>query len=165
MSKAFTREDDDAPDLPTPIRPASTLPPGAPNYVTPDGAQRLRARLAEMIERRQAMSANPEAKRRVEMQILQLQQTLGSATILPPPAPPWNEVKFGAIVSVRDQHGEEFQYRIVGVDEADPGRDQVSWCSPVARALLNSQLGQRVQVQIPAGPLELEIVGINYPSA
>lgn len=165
MSKAFTREDDNAPDLPLPLRPASTLPPGAPNYVTPDGAQRLRARLAELIERRQAMSGDPEAKRRVEMQILQLQQSLDSATILPPPAPPWNEVKFGAIVSVRDQHGEEFQYRIVGVDEADPAHDQVSWCSPVARALLNAQLGQSVRVQIPAGYLELEILEISYPAA
>jgi transcription elongation factor GreB len=165
MSKAFTREDDNAPNLPLPLRPASTLPPGVPNYITPDGANRLRMRLTDMIERRQTMSGDSDAKRRLDLQILQLQQSLDSATVLGPPPPPWNEVKFGAIVSVRDQTREKFQYRIVGVDEADPAHDQVSWCSPVARALLNAQLGQRVRVQIPAGDLELEIIGIHYPQA
>jgi transcription elongation factor GreB len=165
MSKAFTREDDDAPELPIPRRPASPLPVGTPNYITPDGAQRLRGQLAAMIEHRQTTAVDAETKRRLDAQILTVQQSLDSATVLAPPPRPWEQVKFGAAVSVRDQHGEEFNYRIVGVDEADPSRDQVSWISPVARALLDARIGQRVRVQIPAGDLELEIVEISYPAA
>ena len=166
MSKAFTRDDDGVPDLPLPARPVATLPPGAPNYLTPDGAQRLREQLAALIERRRgSASADPEARRRLaplDAQILRLQQSLDSASIVQPPPEPWTDVRVGANVKVRDQHGEEFAYRIVGVDETDLTRDWVSWCSPVARALLNARLGQRVRVQAPAGDLELEILDITY---
>src|SRR5688500_8695729 len=99
MSKAFTREDDDAPDLPISVRPACILPPGTPNYITPDGAQRLRARLSEMIEHRQSISGDAEAKRRLDRQILNLQESLESAMVQPPPPPPWNDIRFGALVT------------------------------------------------------------------
>lgn len=165
MSKAFTREDDDAPDRPIPRSPVSTLPPGAPNYVTADGYQRLKAQVDALLERRMTLAGDAEAKRRLETQILHLQRSIDTAAVVAPPPQPWNEVRFGALVTVRDQHGEEFQYRIVGVDEADPACDKVNWCSPVARALLDATIGQRVRVQIPAGDLELEILGISYPIA
>ena len=41
---------------------------------------------------------------------------------------------------------------IVGVDEADLDRDQVSWISPIARALLKAREGDVVQLRTPAGP-------------
>ena len=50
MSKAFTRESDDAPE-PRPLaRLTSSLPPGAKNYLTPDGAQRLQAELDQILQ-------------------------------------------------------------------------------------------------------------------
>ena len=64
----------------------------------------------------------------------------------------------------RDAAGEESTYRIVGVDEADVDRDWVSWVSPIARALLNARLGQRVRFRFPAGEDELEVVRIEYPT-
>ena len=167
MSKAFTRESDDAPDLPLPSRRATPLPPGTPNLITPDGAQRLRAELAELAERRRPLttSTDPETRRRVaalDNRMRQLQQSLESASVVQSPPEPWTEVRFGATVKVRDQHGEEILYRLVGVDEVDLARDWVSWRSPVARALLDAQLGQKVRVQVPAGDLELEILAISY---
>ena len=168
MSKAFTRDDDGVPDLPLPIRPASALPPGAPNYITPDGAERLRNQVIQLVERRRTSgsSSDPDTRRRlaqIDAQIRHLQQSLDSATVVPPLQEPWTEFRIGATVTVRDQQGEEFAYRIVGVDEVDLDRDWVSWCSPVGRALLNCRLGQRVRVQVPAGDLELEILAIQYP--
>ena len=71
MSKAFTRESDDLPDEPVAARQRSPLPPGAKNYVTPQGARRLREeldRLAQAERPRQAASpVNPEARRQLQM--------------------------------------------------------------------------------------------------
>ena len=54
------------------------------------------------------------------------------------------------------------RYRIVGVDEADPERGWISWVSPIARALLSAQTGDRVRLTLPAGEKELEIVDVTY---
>ena len=79
-----------------------------------------------------------------------------------PPAPgPLEQVRFGTTVTVRDGKGGESVYRIVGVDEADFSRNEVSWLSPIARALLNARLGQRVPFKFPSGATELEIVKIG----
>ncbi|MDB6123976.1 MAG: gramicidin synthase [Pedosphaera sp.] len=168
MSKAFTRESDDVPDLPIVSRSPSPLPPGAKNYLTSAGAQQLRDELDRLVqvERPQAVSL-PESERRRHLQILDqrisyLEQSLQSAVIVQPPPEPWDQVRFGATVTVRDNNGIESKYRIVGVDETDIDRDWVSWCSPIAKALLNARLGQRVRFRVPAGEQQLEVAGIAY---
>lgn len=172
MSRAFTREDD-ARDAVLP-KPVSPLPPGAKNYLTPLGAEKLRKELARLTdtERPRLIAAAAEeggrgadAKedlQRAELRIAYLQQSLSTAEISPPPPPPHDVVRFGAIVAVRDARGQEAKYRIVGVDEADFEKDEISWLSPIARALLNAQVRQRVTVQLPSGRSELEVTGIGY---
>jgi transcription elongation factor GreB len=169
MSKAFTRESDDLPDQPFVPRQPPPLPPGVKNYLTPDGARRFREELNRLIEmerpRLVASAEDPEVRRQVEVlnqRIHHLQHILESAVVASPPGAPWNIVRFGANVTVRDQAGHESNYRIVGVDETDLDRGWVSWLSPIAKALLNAQLGQRVRFRFPAGEEELEIVRISY---
>lgn len=173
MSKAFTREDDadDAPVLP---RPVSLLPPGVRNYLTAAGARRLReelTRLAELERPRwlaqtgETGARGAEAKeelQRVEQRLAHLDQCLQSAEIVMPPPLPHDTVRFGATVTVRDPRGQETRYRIVGADEADFERDEVSWLSPIAKALLNARLGQKVAFKLPAGTTTLEVVRIAY---
>jgi transcription elongation factor GreB len=48
------------------------------------------------------------------------------------------------------------------VDEVDFDRGWVSWLSPIAKALLNAQVGQRVRVRLPGGEKELEVVAVSY---
>jgi transcription elongation factor GreB len=79
-----------------------------------------------------------------------------------PPAPPWNQVLFGASVTVRNQQGEEMTYCIVGVDETDLERDHISWRSPLATAVLRQRLGARVHFRAPAGDQQLEIIEIRF---
>jgi transcription elongation factor GreB len=172
MSKAFTREDD-AGDALVP-RPVSVLPPGARNYLTPRGAQKLRGELAGLVEaERPSLLAGTAAEgargaeakeqlQRVDQRIAHLQQSLRTAEVTPPPDPPHDVVRFGATVRVRDQKGVETRYRIVGVDETDLDRNEVSWLSPIARALLNARLGQKVEFRFPAGKSTLEVVEIGY---
>ena len=64
--------------------------------------------------------------------------------------------------SVRETSGAESSYRIVGVDETDIDRNWVSWLSPIAKALLNARVGQRVRFKFPSGEAELEIVSVAY---
>jgi transcription elongation factor GreB len=180
VSKAFTRESDDSSDAPLPLRQSGALPPGAKNYVTPNGAKQLREELDRLVQVERpkiatarsaggsAVSASAdEPLRRRQAQILDqrishLEQSLQSAIIVQPPAEPWSQIRFGATVTVRESDGSESRYRIVGADEADVDRDWVSWCSPLARALVNARLGQRVRFRVPAGEREVEIVAITY---
>jgi transcription elongation factor GreB len=168
MSKAFTRESDDEREEPM-ARPASALPPGAKNYLTPDGAKGLRAELeklqGEERPKAAALADKDESKRQVQLldrRIRQLEGILRSAEVVPPPAPPWEQVRFGAQVRVRDEASEETRYRIVGVDETDIDRDWVSWVSPIARALMNKRAGEKVKIRVPAGERVLEILEIGY---
>ncbi len=169
MSKAFTREENDGPDLPDLPPPVSILPEGARNYITAAGAEKLREELTELVNvQRPALlgaTDDPDAKRQLaalDQRIFQLEQSLQSAEVVVPPEGDAETVRFGATVKVRDRSGEESNYRIVGVNETDFDRGWVSWQSPIARALLNGKLGERVPFQFPSGEEELEIRAIDY---
>ena len=175
MSKAFTRESDEFPDQPALPRPLSVLPSGAKNYVTPAGARQLREELERLVQverpqiaaegRSHDLPGGPPHQRQLQVldqRIRQLQQSLQSAVVMPPPVGMEDRVRFGATVTVREGSGERPRYRIVGVDEADIDRGWVSWLSPIAKSLLNARLGQLVRVKLPSGDVELEIVEITY---
>jgi transcription elongation factor GreB len=169
MSKAFTREDDNAPELPDLPLPAPTLAPGAKNYITTAGAQKLRDELQRLVEvTRPALaeaSDDPDAKRqlaRLDQRIMQLEESLQSAEVVPSPSGPADVVRFGATVTVRESDGTETSYRIVGVDETDMDRNRVSWMSPIAKALLNAKRGERIRFKFPSGEETLEIIEIRY---
>ena len=169
MSKAFTRESDDAPDLPV-VRHATVLPPGAKNLLTPGGALRLRAELERLTREERprlvaAVAGDDDAKRQLhalDERLEHLQKTLHTAEVIAPPAVPDDVVRFGATVLVRERSGEQTTYRIVGVDETDLDQNWVSWLSPIAQALLNARVGQRVRFKFPAGEEELEILRVTY---
>jgi transcription elongation factor GreB len=169
MSKAFTREENEGPDLPEVPPTVSALPPGAKNYLTRGGADRLRAELEKLVEIERpglvGRSDDPDAKRRlgvIDQRIFQLEQSLQSAEVIASPPGPSSAVTFGATVTVREPGGDEIAYRIVGVDETDFERGWVSWLSPIARALMNAKVGQRVRFKFPSGEEELEIIAIRY---
>jgi transcription elongation factor GreB len=162
VSKAFTRESDDAPEAPR-LRPAAPLPPGVKNYITPEGERRLRGELERLLQVERPQAAGLKSQLHLaDQKINQIQQQLQSAEVVLPPAPPWDRVRFGATITVRDRCGVQTRYRIVGVDETDLDRDWVSWRSPVAKALLNARPGQWVRFRVPAGEQELEIIAIAY---
>lgn len=165
MSKAFTREDDAA----DPVRPApvSLLPPGAKNYLTPEGRDRLQAELNRLVAERPALvegSLTDTESRgelaQLDQRIQYLERSLATAEVVATGAG-GDRVRFGSTVTVRDMRGTEATYRIVGVDETDLDRNEISWRSPIATALLNARLGQRVPFRFPSGATELEVIGIR----
>ena len=169
MSKAFTREDDNAPELPDLPPLTSTLAPGAKNYITPAGAENLRAEFQRLVEVARPelaeASDDPDARRqlaRLDQRIMQLEESLQSAQIVPSPRGAADVVRFGATVTVRETDGTETSYRIVGVDETDMDRNWVSWMSPIAKALLNGKRGEQIRFKFPSGEETLEIVDMRY---
>ena len=78
------------------------------------------------------------------------------------PADP-GRVYFGAEVEVAGPDGEEKRFRIVGPDETDAAQGRISIDSPLARALLNHEVGDVVLARLPAGPAEYEILSVRYP--
>ena len=71
-------------------------------------------------------------------------------------------VFFGATVTYLNGHGEEKTVRIVGIDEARSELHEISWISPVAKALLKAGEGECVEVRTPKGIERLEILKILY---
>jgi transcription elongation factor GreB len=148
MSRAFVDEDAsasneaEAPEIKIPI------PPGSRNYLTPEGAEALSAELHALTadERPRLLSAlagggqapdrdETGALRRrlgeLDRRIAYLYAMSSLAEVQRPPPPELRDrVKFGAAVRVRGEGGSEEEYRIVGVDEADPERGLIGWPSP-----------------------------------
>jgi transcription elongation factor GreB len=180
MSKAFTKESEAEADFEDEI---PLLPVGAKNYITPEGLQRLQDEFAQLqkIERPKTVetvswaagngdrSENGDyiyGKRRLReidgrMRFLRKRMEIAEAV---DPARQQNRerVYFGATVVYRNTRDEVKTVRIVGIDEARSERNEVSWISPVAKALLKAGEGDIVQVRTPKGVERLEVLKITY---
>jgi transcription elongation factor GreB len=171
MSRAFVDEDAGSGREKT-IPPAKPpLPPGARNYVTPDGATRLVAELETLRRTRrpelaaaagadpdsgQAAQALQECDRRIQY-LMQMQALLEVVQ----PADSHNRVVFGATVTVEQSQVGKRTFTIVGVDEAEPGTEKISWISPIARALMGAKVGDTVPVTLPTGPGRMRVLEIR----
>jgi len=149
-------------------------------YVTVRGGERLEQELESLLTRRGEVVANirtakgfgdlsenfeyHEAKREqgfVEGRILELKQILPSVQVITPDEVSQDRVGFGAVVSLREDTGDEWEVVIVGPLEADPMQDRISYESPLGSALVGRTVGETVDTEVPAGRLVLEITGIR----
>jgi transcription elongation factor GreB len=184
MSKAFTKETDteeEEPDSPDP------LPQGFKNYVTPRGLKLLRDELDELrrVERPKVVEIvswaagngdrsengdyiyGKKRLREIDRRLRFLLKRVESAELVDPARQTHHDrVFFGASVTYVDADGDldapEHSVRIVGIDEADTTRGQVSWVSPIARALMKAEEGDVVVLRTPNGARRIEVVGIAY---
>lgn len=164
MSRAFVKEGDDelsAGEMPE--RPLSDHP----NYVTPRGLELLHARLKDLQEQRDRLTAEdePMAKQKlleVKRDIRYYKAQLDRAMVVDPAGQPQDEVRFGATVTIADEDGKQHTFHIVGDDEADVTSGRISWASPLAKAMIGAKVGDAVIWRRPAGPVEVEIVAIRY---
>jgi transcription elongation factor GreA len=97
---------------------------------------------------------------RVEGRILELQALIQNAVIIEE-SHDSQRVSLGATVAVVNEKGQEAQYTIVGSAEADPKNGRISNESPVGKALLGKRIGDKVQVNAPAGISRLTITKIS----
>ncbi|RZI97742.1 MAG: transcription elongation factor GreB, partial [Rubrivivax sp.] len=76
-----------------------------------------------------------------------------------------DQIFFGATVTYAEDDGPDRTITILGIDEADSSQGQVSWVSPIARALLKAREGDVVKLVTPTGPRDIEVISVTYPAA
>lgn len=164
MSRAFVKEDavGEAPLVPR----RALLPEGVPNLVTRSGLAALEAERAGLAAELRRLEAGPQDLPEhlqsllvVRERLMELDERLASARLAPPPRDPAREVALGSLVTVR-RGTTDVQFRIVGVDEADPGEARVAFTAPVAAAVLGRCVGDVVESG-ESGP-SLTILAVRY---
>jgi transcription elongation factor GreA len=96
-----------------------------------------------------------------EMKIAEMQQKISRCRIINEDAIPLNKAVLGTTVNLKDiDTGEELTYALVSEPEADLAQDKISVSSPVGKGLLGHKEGDAVEIKVPAGMLQYEIVKI-----
>ena len=100
----------------------------------------------------------------VEGRIKELESALAAANIIDPTSlEAGDRIVFGATVELEDlDSGEQLKYQIVGDIESDIRLNLISISSPVARALIGKHEGEVVNVMVPSGEREFEILSVEY---
>jgi transcription elongation factor GreB len=186
MNKAFTRETDGAGEAEDgddgPALPA--LPAGARNYMTPSGWRRLREELMTLldVERPKVVETvswaakngdrsengdylyGKKRLREIDRRIRFLTKRLDIAEVADPSAHfGRDQIFFGATVTYAASGGPARTITIKGIDEADNLSGEVSWVSPIARALLKARAGDEVKLVTPGGVETIEVLDVRYP--
>jgi transcription elongation factor GreA len=116
-----------------------------------------------VTSRRTRSSTAKEKQSHIEGRIRTIEDKLARAQVIEPGAALPDNIRFGMTVDLEDANsGEALSYTIVGEDEAELARGEISITSPVARALLGKEVGDCVTVRVPKGTRELEVLEIRY---
>ncbi|HAA92513.1 MAG TPA: transcription elongation factor GreB [Rhodospirillaceae bacterium] len=153
------------------------------NYLTPGGHRRLQAELKHLTsaERPKVVDVvawaasngdrsengdyiyGKKRLREIDRRIRFLIKRLDIAEVVDPEAQTNREqVFFGATVGYVDENDTERTVKIVGVDEVRHEEGEISWQSPVAKALLAKKVGEVSIVRTPDGEMEIEVLAISY---
>ena len=179
MSKAFTKETETE-DLPVDFR---IQPPGGRNYLTSEGYSRLmdelnhlrrteRPKIVEVVSWAAGNGDRSEngdylygkkRLREIDRRVRYLIKRLEIAIVVDSKQQKnRGRIFFGATVTYVDGKDLEHTVRIVGVDEARHDRGEVSWISPIAKALHKASEGDVVTLRTPSGLEEIEVIKILY---
>jgi transcription elongation factor GreA len=149
-------------------------------FLTPEGHQKLEEELQYLIDVRRVEVAKAihdakmdgdvsenagyeEAKRQqafLEGRIMTLEAMLKNAVLIEPNGPS-DTVILGSQVTVVEEGFESETYIIVGSAEADPGNGRISNESPLGKALMGHQVGDRVTFETPGGSVEMKLLRIE----
>src|ERR1700744_5112528 len=175
MRKGFTRKPK-ADELATPGK----------NYITPNGLQRLKEEYQFLLTRERPAvtevvawaasngdrSENADYQygkrrlRQIDGRIRFLTKQMEAAEVVDPEIPRTGQAAtkafFGPTVRYANAAGTERVVSIVGTDEVDLERNHISWVSPLGRALMKSEAGDSVVLQLPGGTEELTVLEVCY---
>ncbi len=152
------------------------------NYITREGWDRLdkelkvlwkdeRPRVTRAVSEAAALGDRSENAeyiygkkrlREIDRRVRFLMKRLEDLTIVYPQKQQEGKVYFGAWVTLLNEQDQEVTYRLVGPDEWDVKKGEISIDSPMARALIGKQVDDEVIVKTPEGERELEVIKIWY---
>lgn len=97
----------------------------------------------------------------IEGRVITLEKMLRNARIINDEEVDTNIVSIGSRVKLKDlEYGDEVEYTIVGTAESDPNENKISNESPVGKAILGKEKGSIVDVNVPDGVVQYEIIDI-----
>lgn len=154
------------------------------NYITPVGLNALKKELEHLlkVDRPKVVatvawaasngdrSENADyiyGKRRlreIDKRMGFLTNRIESAQVVDPAQQNPGKIFFGAWVVIDDEDSGQKTIQIVGEDEINTEAGQISWRSPLAKALIGKKVGDEVQVKKPKGPVWIEILSFHYES-
>jgi len=166
MSRGFIKEDDQEE---VPIVPQRAyLPEGVTNLVTRAGMDQLLAEKQMLIDEKDNLSSTNEDEKRISLNYINarlqlLNNRIAEAKVVDLKGQPQNEIRFGAIVSLKTEVSGNIQiFQIVGVDEADIAKGKISFISPLAKALINKKVGDKITLKRDRKDIVFEILEIAY---
>lgn len=166
MSRGFVKEDDQEE---VPIVPQRAyLPEGVTNYVTHAGMEQLLAEKQVLTNEKDNLSSTNENEKRIAINYINaklqlLTDRIATARIVDLKEQPQSEIRFGAKVILKTGMSGNIQiFQIVGVDEADIAKGKISFISPLARAMINKKVGDKVLLKRERENVVFEIMDITY---
>ncbi|HBX64811.1 MAG: transcription elongation factor GreA [Balneola sp.] len=106
--------------------------------------------------------AAKEAQGHMEDRITKLEDALANARVLDKTELDLSKVRVLTTVTILNKNvGKEMKYTLVSANEADFAAGKISVDSPIGKALMGLEIGETVEVEVPAGKLELEVKNIE----
>jgi len=150
-------------------------------YITAQGMSRLNDELEQIwIRRREVVKALSAAAaegdrsenaeyiyrkkelRGLDRRIRYLQRRMPDLRVIALQPNELNKIFFAAWVLLENDQQEEVEYRIVGPDEIDHEKGNISLDSPLAQALLSKEVDDEVTIHVQDGRKTYIVVGIRY---
>ena len=104
-----------------------------------------------------------ESQGMLQAKINLLRDKLARAVIVERPKEAGDEVVFGSTVIVKDlDFGDEETFVLVGAGEEDYDAGKINVASPLAQGLMGSKVGQKVEIDVPAGTMKFEILEVRF---
>jgi transcription elongation factor GreB len=166
MSRGFVKEDDQE-EVPIVLQRAY-LPEGVTNFVTLYGMNQLLAEKQMLVNERDNLNSTNENEKRIALNFINaklqlLNNRIGEAKIVNLNEQPQNEIRFGAIITLKIEVTNNIQtFQIVGVDESDISKGKVSFISPIAKVLINKKIGDKVILKQAGKDIVFEIINVSY---
>jgi len=166
MSRGFIKEGDQE-EIPM-VPPRAYLPEGVTNYVTQAGMKELLEEKDKLIKEKDTPDISSESEKRITLnhinaKLQQLNKRIAEAKIVNPNEQPKNEIRFGAIITLKIETTKNIQtLQIVGVDEANLSKGKISFISPLAKVLMNKKVGDKAVLKLFKEDRIFEIMDITY---
>ncbi len=104
-----------------------------------------------------------ESQGLLQAKINMLRDKLSRARIVDTSTLPKDEVAFGSTVVVKDlDFGDEETFVLVGAGDEDYDSGKILITSPLAQGLVGKKVGDRVEIEVPAGTMKFEILKIDF---
>lgn len=166
MSRGFVKEDDQEEVPMVPQR--AYLPEGVANFVTRAGVDQLLHEKEMLIKEKDNLGNISDNEKRISVNHINaklqlLNNRIAEARVVDLNEQTQNEIRFGAKVTLKTAWSGAIQsFQIVGVDEADIAKGKISFVSPLAKALINKKIGDKVTLMRDKVEIVFEIMDITY---